>query len=343
MIACHSSKAARLSMVAIVALLTLAPATASGGNVQPYRLFPWLYFHASDAPEAQLDRPAYGPGLPVHGESSTGDGETADESERKFARLPIIAGKQVIAFYGKPGSVSMGILGEYSKENLAPLLEGYARLYDQNNGPLGVVPAFHIVYGTVWPEGEIGLLKSSVVEEYVKFAAERGWAVILDHQIGKYSVEEAVRALLPFLRYPNVHLALDPEWRTPRPMKEIGTISGDEINTAQKMIDDYLRDNGLPGIRLLVVHQFTAKMISGRESVRADFDRVVLVHNADGFGSPALKRQSYAFNALATNMPVKGFKLFFQSKVPGAGSDVPLMKPEDVLALDPLPLLIMYQ
>ena len=152
-----------------------------------------------------------------------------------------------------------------------------------------------------------------------------------------------MRALLPFLRYPNVHLAIDPEWRTLLPMKEIGSISGAEINEAQRMMDEYLRERGLPGIRMLLVHQFAPRMITQREQVRATFDRVVLVHNADGFGSPELKRYSYRYNAEARNMPVKGFKLFLEPKVAGAGADRPLMKPEEVLALDPMPSIIMYQ
>jgi hypothetical protein len=252
-------------------------------------------------------------------------------------------GGQVLAFYGKPGAASMGILGEYSKEQLAVLLQAYADLYDQANGPLGVIPAFYIIYGTCWPEGEIGILRSSIVEEYIEFAAERGWLVFLDHQIGKYSVESAISAMLPFLKHRNVHLAIDPEWRTLKPMQEIGSITGAELNQAQAMMDAYLRDNALPGRRMLVVHQFAAVMIRQREVVTSDYERVILVHTADGIGSPALKRHSYAFNARASNMPVKGFKLFFESRLPGAGWDKPLMLPEEVLALDPLPLLIIYQ
>jgi hypothetical protein len=255
----------------------------------------------------------------------------------------VLEGNQILAFYGKPGASSMGILGEYTKEQLAPFLEAYAKLYDEANGELGVVPAFYIVYGTCWPDGEIGILRRSIVEEYVEFAAQRGWLVFLDHQIGKYGVEHAISLMLPFLQYPNVHLAIDPEWRTLRPMREIGYVTGDELNRAQAMIEDYLAEHDLPGNRMLVVHQFANSMIRQRELVETRFDRVTLVHTADGFGSPALKRHSYGQNARATNIPVKGFKLFFESKVPGAGWDVPLMLPEEVLALDPLPLVIMYQ
>jgi hypothetical protein len=84
-------------------------------------------------------------------------------------------------------------------------------------------------------------------------------------------------------------------------------------------------------------------MISSRERVRAGSDRVRLIHCADGFGSPSIKKQSYAYNAQAKNMPLKAFKLFYNFGIPGAGYDNPLLSPEDVYALNPRPYLIMYQ
>lgn len=305
----------------------------------PYRLFPALL--KTQPSQDRSRKPAYGPRSPAAIEAEAA--QAAEATAQAADRQSLLAGNQVLAFYGKPNSPSMGILGEYPKEQLAPLLEAYARLYDAANGPIGVVPAFYIIYGTCWPAGEIGILNRTVVESYIKFAADRGWLVILDHQLGKYSVEESVRSMLPFLQYPNVHLAIDPEWRTLKPMEEIGYITGAELNEAQRIVDDYLRDNNLPGIRMFVVHQFRATMIQNSASVHAGLDRVVLVHTADGFGPPTLKKSTYAFNARATNMPVKGFKLFFESKVAGAGWDNPLMKPEEVLALDPVPLVVMYQ
>jgi hypothetical protein len=149
--------------------------------------------------------------------------------------------------------------------------------------------------------------------------------------------------MLPYLHYPNVHLALDPEWRTTKPMLEIGAITADEINQAQGIMEDYIRENQLPGERLLVIHQFNWRMIRNREKVETNFERVRLVHCADGFGNPSLKRKAYAYNAEAVNMPVKGFKLFYNFGIPGAGFDDPILSPKEVLELDPRPYLIMYQ
>lgn len=255
----------------------------------------------------------------------------------------VLLNNDIFALYGKPGAYTMGVLGQYSLKDIEPIMNNYVRIYDEANGDRGIIPAFYIIYGTCWPEGEIGILAESVVKEYIEFAAERGWYVYLDHQIGRYSVESAVKKLLPYLQYPNVHLALDPEWRTTKPMQEIGSVTGTELNIAQQMIQNYLIEHNLPGRRMLVVHQFKPKMILDRSVVKSDFERVQIIHCADGFGSPQLKRHAYAANAAATNMPLKSFKLFTKPTVANAGYDIPLMTPEEVFELNPRPYLIMYQ
>jgi hypothetical protein len=309
------------------------PATAAAAVPEPvpaarrYGRFPALY-----VPEAEDSPRLYGV-----------EGTAPDKPGSRAALLPAIANNQILAFYGKPDSKCMGILGEYSKEDLAAILQGYAKLYDESNGGDGVVPALYLIYGTCWPGGEIGYLKDSMVKEYVDFARDRGMLVFVDHQIGKYSVSEAMGRLLPWLKYPNVHIALDPEWRTESPMEVIGSMSAEEINAAQAAMSEYMDAQGIPGEKMLVVHQFKEKMISGRERVRADYEGVLLVHTADGFGPPALKRACYNYNARAEQMPLKGFKLFFKTTVKGAGYDIPLLAPSEVLALEPRPRLVIYQ
>lgn len=313
--------------LAIFSMTVLAAAGLFAADAVPYRLFPFLYGKtAISSLPATVSLPGF----------AKAQGPYAD-------RVPILAGNTIVSFYGHPLSDRMGILGWYPKEEVAQRLKTYAGMYDKVNGPDGVIPAFYIIYGTCWPKGEIGYLSDSILEEYIKFAYENGILVFVDHQIGKYTVEEAMERILPWLRYPNVHLAIDPEWRTLVPMKEIGSITAQELNKAQKMMNEYIVRKGIPGIRILVVHQFQEKMIREREKVRADYERILLVHTADGFGSPAMKRTSYAMNSKADNMPLKGFKLFFKSSFPLAGFDDPLLSPDEVMALDPRPSLIIYQ
>ena len=109
------------------------------------------------------------------------------------------------------------------------------------------------------------------------------------------------------------------------------------------MMEDYLEAENLPGKRMLILHQFHAKMISQRDTVRADFARVDLVHHADGFGPPSLKLDTYRFLAGMKNLPVKGFKLFLPKSWKSKGMDIPLLTPAQVMALSPQPVYISYQ
>jgi hypothetical protein len=298
-------------------------------------LFPSLYFteHLQEFRGQEASNPYW---------AATAD-EYTRQAKARSDRRSILLNEDILAFYGHPLSRQMGILGRHSIENLAALLTGLAEEYRAVSGGREIRTAFYIIYGTVWPEGEIGILREAVLLEYIEYALQQDMLVFIDHQIGRYSPEAAIRKMLPYLKYPNVHLALDPEWRTTKPMREIGGVNADEINQAQRLMENYLVEHDLPGERMLVIHQFNWRMIRDRERVRGNFDRVRLVHCADGFGAPQLKRDTYAYNAQAANIPIKGFKLFYNFNIPGAGYDYPLLSPQEVYQLSPRPYLIMYQ
>ncbi|MDR3147662.1 MAG: hypothetical protein LBU00_04710 [Treponema sp.] len=267
-----------------------------------------------------------------------------DETTMLEAEDPsILLNNDIVAFYGHPNSVNMGILGRHPIEELDTMLATLAAEYAAANGGRGIRRAFYLIYGTVWPEGEIGIMNDALLTKWIEYGLEHDILIFIDHQMGRYDPVSSLRRMLPWLRYPNVHLALDPEWRTTKPMREIGSITADELNQVQQVMEDYMVENKIPGERLLVIHQFNWRMITNRDKVRSDFEWVRLVHCADGFGPPQIKRDTYAFNAQARNMPIKGFKLFYNSGMPGAGYDQPLLSPADVYALNPRPYVIMYQ
>jgi len=272
---------------------------------------------------------------------------TAEEIELKNKmaeyQVSMLLNNDILAYYGHPASRNMGILGRFSIEELDYLLTELAAEYEAVSGGRKVRKAFYLIYGTVWPEGEIGILRSNLLMPYIEYGLENDILVIIDHQIGKYDPVDSLRVMLPYLRYPNVHLALDPEWRTLIPNREIGHVTGEELNAAQQVMEEYLIANNLPGERMLIVHQFAQTMIRNRTDVRVNFNRVRLIHCADGFGIPNMKRHSYNANAQAVNIPLKGFKLFYDFGIPGAGIDNPLMTPSEVYALTPRPYVIMYQ
>jgi len=272
---------------------------------------------------------------------------SAEEAEYKKQlqdyQISFLLNNDILAYYGHPGSRNMGILGRYSMEELDKLLTKLAAEYEAVNGGRKVQKAFYLIYGTVWPKGEIGIIGDKVLLPYIEYGLKNDILVFIDHQIGRYDPIDSLKKMLPYLRYPNVHLALDPEWRTHSPMVNIGSVRADEVNLAQQIMEDYIIENNIPGERMLVIHQFNHVMIQNRTEVKSNFNRVRLIHCADGFGSPGVKRSSYDYNALASNIPIKAFKLFYNFGIPGAGYDDPIMSPRDVYKLNPRPYIIMYQ
>ena len=81
-------------------------------------------------------------------------------------------------------------------------------------------------------------------------------------------------------------------------------------------------------------------MLTGYKRIALDA-RVQIVIDMDGWGPPALKRDSY--RAYVARYPVQftGFKLFYKNDRKKKGSR--LMTPAEVLALHPKPLYIQYQ
>ena len=122
-----------------------------------------------------------------------------------FLSPTIFEENHVVAYYGHPKSKIMGIVGRYKIPELAEMLKEQAASYDKLFENKGVLPAFYLIYGTCQPGGEINIIDKKLLESYIDFALANGFLVYLDHQIGKYTVAQALEELLPYLKYPNVH------------------------------------------------------------------------------------------------------------------------------------------
>ncbi len=250
----------------------------------------------------------------------------------------------IVAYYGRPKAAYMGIVGRYSKEEIITRVKATAGSFQAIANKKTVVPALYLIYGTCQPQGEIGYMSDKMTHEYIQYALDEGTLIILDHQIGRHTLKEAVDRLLPYLAYPNVHIALDFEWRTANPMKEIGFVRGEELNWIQEYVQDYLSKNGIGGKKYIIFHQFTKSMLRNPSVVSSGFTRVGLIHCTSGWGSPDKKSATHSLNAKITQIPLKGFKLwYYYSDKPGIHFDNPLMTPKEVLALSPAPVLVIYQ
>jgi hypothetical protein len=267
-------------------------------------------------------------------------------ARRAMSQTPLpgslFPGCRVVAYYGNPLSKRMGILGEIAPDSMLERLARLAAAYQKADPSAHVVPALELIAIVAQADaGRDGLYRArmpdSLIERVASWAEKKGYILILDIQNGHSDMAREVSSLVPFLKRPNVHLALDPEFSMPgkkRPGTVIGTLDAREVNQAVDTLARLVKEHELPP-KMLIVHRFTRPMLTNQEKIRLD-PRVQVVIDMDGFGAPFLKRDSYRRYVFEHPVQFTGFKIFYKN-------DKPMLTPEEVLKLVPVPVFIMYQ
>jgi hypothetical protein len=330
----------------LVGCQSLSPRTGggaggvAGGGVQA----------SSSAPVVRLGDPLIGNPLPSAARPTPAASSPSPRPSSAVAtsgrRLPrggrtILGHSRVVAFYGAPGTAALGALGRGSPEQAARSISaraagfaGYGRR---------VQPAMELIATVAQRSpGHDGTYSKPVgaakIDSYLAAAHAHKMLLILDLQPGRGSFLAQAKALRPFLLDPSVSLALDPEWHVGPHASPgnglIGSSSAAGINAVGSWLSRLVRAHHLPD-KLLVVHEFTARMLPDRANI-TQHPGLELVLHADGFGPPALKIK--VLHQLAFPGPPfgVGFKLFFTQ-------DSRLMTPREVMALDPRPDVITFQ
>ena len=254
----------------------------------------------------------------------------------------LLPAHRILTYYGHPHDPNMGILGEYPKEELLQLLRAEAASYEVADPTRPVIVAFEVIATVAqgWPATDGTYLLDTDLEtlnEYADFAATHGTLMFLDLQIGRNTVPAEMAKVRSLLERPHIHLALDPEFAIADgqvPGTHIGELTAEQIRGAQEELSRIVRDYGLPP-KILVVHQFREDMILGKERL-SPVPGVQLVIESDGFGPPGLKTEVYNILIRNNETEYSGIKHFYRQ-------DVPLMTAAETLALEPAPLLIIYQ
>ncbi len=250
---------------------------------------------------------------------------------------------QVLTFYGHPGVPAMGVLGQGTPAEVAEHADEWVQRYDRLNGPRGAIGAYHLITGVAQagPTSDghwLYRLSHDRIAEYVEAAREHGMLLFVDTQIGWSDPLAEVKLLEDFLKEPFVHVALDPEFATKRlgvgPGRAIGGITGSEVNEVLQYLSALVEEEGLPP-KILMVHQFVGRMLHDRDVIER-YPGVELSIDMDGIGTPGAKAHGYGLFAASEPSQRPAFKLFFDQ-------DKPVMTPEDVQALDPVPDVIIYQ
>jgi len=275
----------------------------------------------------------------------------------------ILTRNTLFAVYGRAlgRAPILGRLGTYTSfEAMEKDIQPWIQDIKKRNDGKGVIPGLHLIYAMAIPckpnddcllylEGTV----KDLVGTYIEPAAKRGWMVVLDTQIGKSNPVQQVKRIINkgYLKYDNVVVALDPEFHVyagrERPGIPIGTIKASQINEAQQLIDDYVRDQKLPTKKILIVHQFgdpnindgVPFMIEDKKSLKI-YENVELVIDMDGLGKQAVKVTKYNKITDAKVYPFirfRGIKIFFPNRWEKRGHyDKPPMNPDQIFGLKPV-------
>lgn len=246
----------------------------------------------------------------------------------------------LVTWYGNPRSCRMGILGEQDGATRAAALKAQAAAYATHT-PKQILMAYHLVAVVAqctagadrdWRRRET----RDVIDGLLAEARANGFHLILDVQPGHSTVADEVAALRPWLREPDVHLALDPEFDMAAgetPGKQIGQMSAADVNGAIDALERIVAEGRLPP-KVLIVHQFRLDMLPDKTAIRTSAT-IDVVLTMDGFGSQSLKRDSYRA-VMRQPLAYAGIKLFYKQ-------DTNLFSPAQVLGLKPVPSVVVYQ
>jgi hypothetical protein len=259
----------------------------------------------------------------------------------------ILPYNRIIAFYGNLYSKRMGILGELPKDDMLKKLKWEVAQWQAADPSIKTIPALHYIAITAQGSpGKTNLHRLRMPFHQIDIIMD--WAkpidalVFLDVQVGHSNVKTEVATLEKYLKLPNVHLAIDPEFSMKNgevPGTKIGTFTSDDINDAVDILTNLVRKNKLTP-KVLVVHRFTQRMVSGYKKIKT-VPEVQVVMNMDGFGSKILKKSTYVAYIYKEPVQFTGFKLFYKNDTKTNPNG--LYTPAELLRFTPKPIYIQYQ
>lgn len=259
----------------------------------------------------------------------------------------ILPFKRIVAYYGNFYSKGMGVLGEYPTDRMLAMLASTTEMWAAADPSTPVIPAIHyiavVAQASAGREGKYILrMPDDQIDHALDLAARARGIVFLDVQVGKSTLQYELPQLEKYLKMPQVHLAIDPEFSMKygdRPGTVIGTFDAADINYAAEYLAELVRaKNLLP--KILIVHRFTSDMVTNYKKIRP-LPEVQIVMDMDGFGSKEKKKNTYSRVIIPEPVQFTGIKLFYKNDVrPPANG---LLSPAEVLNLTPAPIYIQYQ
>jgi hypothetical protein len=259
----------------------------------------------------------------------------------------ILPFNRIVAYYGNMYSKNMGVLGEYAPDVMMAKLKAEVKNWEAADPNTPVIPALHYICITAQADaGRNGLhslrMPSAQIDKVLAMAKKIDALVFLDIQVGYSNVKTELPLLEKYLRMPNVHFGIDPEFSMKEgsvPGKRIGTFDADDINYVTEYLSGLVKKYNLPP-KVFVVHRFTKRMVTNYKDIKLR-NEVQVVMDMDGWGGPDLKKGTYKYFIAQEPVQFTGFKLFYKNDI----KNVPhrMLTPKEVLDLKPSPIYIQYQ
>jgi hypothetical protein len=251
---------------------------------------------------------------------------------------------RLIGYSGGPGSAAFGRLGVGDLDTRVREIESLGMQFAGGRRPLPVLELIAVIaQPKPGPDGRYRVRAGAdVVQTYLAAARRHRALLLLNIQPGRARFMDEVVALEPWLRQPDVGLALDPEWAVRSgqvPGRVFGRTTGAEIDAVARYVSELVTRLDLPD-KPLVVHQLAPDVVRGQWAVKAH-PGVAVIKSVDGIGPPGAKVTTW--RTLVTDLPPSirpGFKLFFDEDAAGPAR---IMTPAEVMALTPTPDYVLYE
>ena len=277
----------------------------------------------------------------------------------------VLPSHRIVAYYAIPGAPATGPAYQLSPDMLQQL-RAQAAAYQQVDPAHPVQPGIDLVAsvpdGAPGPDGTYHhRLSPALIQSYIDFCQQNDLILFLDLDFGRAPVMDEVNFFLPYLeQYSFVHLAIDPEWMFPRgngvPGVNLSNVRASDLNPIIQTLAELPMKYHVPR-KILLIHQYRpdgdglSNPYDAGQAEIADkhnllFDkRVDVVIHLDAVGGyPGDKTDKInEYDKWVSqdmqkyhNFSYGGFKLFYNIEAQT------LMSPQEVLALNPPPMLITY-
>jgi hypothetical protein len=260
----------------------------------------------------------------------------------------ILPFNRVVAYYGNLYSKKMGVLGEYPEEEMLAKLDKEVKKWNEADPSTPVVPALHyivvVAQGTEGADGKYRFrMPDSEIQKVLEMANKINAIVFLDIQVAFSDIQTELPLLDKYLKLPNVHLGIDPEFSMKtgiRPGKVVGTMDGElDVNFAINYLSKIVQENNLTP-KILVVHRYTQKMLTNASKIKPT-QQVQVVINMDGWGGKDKKIGTYKNFIYPEPVQFTGFKIFYKNDIKEPNTVI--FEPQELLKLNPRPIYIQYQ